>query len=554
MSSRGLIQEIGPKSGQYVPKPTPSESEDMPTYINDELLHLGGIVNGILEGGSLPPQSELPARVREGMIIYFSRKIPDTEIFSAGVYLYREGRWWKIIDDPSQIEGIEQIFRTTGFSTPPPTPNPSATTPPGWDEEPQQKPDKSYWTWVCINASHDPETGVNTWSDPVAWSAGVEDGEDGAEGPPGIAGDTFEQWFKESPFRPPTPTNYPPTGWSSTTPENPTDPVWSTYTRVSPDGTWTPFSVPIRVDGVDGQRGFLGIVIDGNSWNDQAAWDAIVAETTTLNPPRPVPWDNVTIQNPATGFVETRRYVDGVEPGNWAVVELVVDGDAIVNGTLAGNKIISNSITSAQIAADTITGNEINAGTRIVIGGNSGGQDVIVLDGTDPNNRLWIGNLSSGNANFRVDTNGVMYAQGGVFDGEIFAENLTGDVTDSIVKTVAPKTWNTGDSSTEHTMFTINVQPQPFARYISVATIKFIIETSPSLRVRLRDNLGNVYSSELLTSVNSISSQLFAGIGANQSKTLYVTAEPTQSTLPGNIGINSQDILVSAFKKGSTIS
>ncbi len=102
MSNRGEFVGTAPTSGNYIPAPTPAEQEDLPVYINDELLRLGGVVNGVLEGGSLPPHSELPKRYKEGMIMNFSSAVGDG-VDSSGVWLYKKAKWWKLIDDPTTI-------------------------------------------------------------------------------------------------------------------------------------------------------------------------------------------------------------------------------------------------------------------------------------------------------------------------------------------------------------------------------------------------------------------------------------------------------------------
>lgn len=102
MSNRGDFVGTAPDSGIYVPSPTPAEQEDLPVYINDELLRVGGIVNGVLEGGALPPHSKLPKRYKEGMIMNFSKDVGDG-VDSSGVWLYKNSKWWKLIDDPTTI-------------------------------------------------------------------------------------------------------------------------------------------------------------------------------------------------------------------------------------------------------------------------------------------------------------------------------------------------------------------------------------------------------------------------------------------------------------------
>lgn len=104
MSNRGEFVGIGPTSGNYIPSPVPSEQKDLPVYVNDELLRMGGTLNGILEGGALPPHSKLPKRVREGMIMNFSQDVGGG-VDSSGVWLYKKDKWWKLIDDPSGITG-----------------------------------------------------------------------------------------------------------------------------------------------------------------------------------------------------------------------------------------------------------------------------------------------------------------------------------------------------------------------------------------------------------------------------------------------------------------
>jgi len=275
MSSRADMIGSGPSSGHYQAGPTPTEEKSMPTYINDELLALGGIVNGILEGGAFPPQGKMPVRWREGMMMYFTEPLDDVYnvgqykgqkiITSAGVWLYRRERWWKIIDDPSSITGAVFAYRLTADGTPPSTPSPSSAPPSGWSEVAPAKNDKSEWIWVTMSAAYDENTDTHTWSQPTPFSAGVVDGidgEDGQDGAPGLDGRIFEQWFREASVTPSVPSNvYPaPSPWSKTPPENPTLPVWMTFIKVREDGTDPvyPWSFPVKISGEDGQDGIDG--------------------------------------------------------------------------------------------------------------------------------------------------------------------------------------------------------------------------------------------------------------------------------------------------------
>jgi len=460
MSSRADMIGSGPSSGHYQAGPTPTEEKSMPTYINDELLALGGIVNGILEGGAFPPQGKMPVRWREGMMMYFTEPLEDTYVVgpyrgqriitSAGVWLYRRSRWWKIIDDPSSITGAVFAYRLTADGTPPSTPSPSSAPPSGWVEVAPVKNSKSEWIWVTMSAAYDENTDIHTWSQPTPFSAGVVDGidgEDGQDGAPGLDGRIFEQWFQEAASIPQVPSNVypPPSPWSTTPPANPTNPVWMTFIKVREDGTDPvyPWSFPQKITGTDGEDGDIGPTgppgedgtrgtlnvskaISGSSWSNLEAYNAIVNDPNSDGVVRY--WDTVTLFNSVNQFSETRYYTGGTgSSSTWQPVELFVDGDAIINGTIAANKLVANTITAAQIAAGTITGNEINSGTRITIGGTSG-QDVVILDASDANSRIWVGNTTSTSANFRVTPTGDLYANNGYFGGEVTYQGITGAI------------------------------------------------------------------------------------------------------------------------------
>jgi len=135
MSSRGEFLGTGPSAGIYQPKPTPALAEDLPVYINDELLDLGGRLNNVMEGGAFPPQASLPKRAKEGMMIYFTQpvkdypladsKIPDGDfkdyiISSAGLWLFKNNKWWKMVDDPTATHRSLQVYQYVDIGAAPP--------------------------------------------------------------------------------------------------------------------------------------------------------------------------------------------------------------------------------------------------------------------------------------------------------------------------------------------------------------------------------------------------------------------------------------------------
>lgn len=188
MSNRGDFVGSAPTSGNYIPTPVPDKQDDLPVYVNDELLRLGGVVNGMLEGGALPPHSELPKRYREGMIMNFSKGVGNG-VDSSGVWLYKNKKWWKLIDDPTTIAGLNFIYKLTTTSTAPSKPPTSGLPPTGWETSPPTKNDKGDYIWVCSSTSFDELTGMYEWSQPTIFSAGVVDGSEGSTGSGFYTGD-----------------------------------------------------------------------------------------------------------------------------------------------------------------------------------------------------------------------------------------------------------------------------------------------------------------------------------------------------------------------------
>ncbi len=522
MSSRGQFVGSGPVAGIYQPTPVPREEKDLSAYINDELLNLGGRLNSVLEGGAFPPQSEMPRRWREGMMIYFTRALdaiyPDTKepiITSAGIWLFKKGKWWKIIDDPTDIVGgLTYYCLQPNSNTPPTKPDTGVTLPPvspgfTWEEVPPEKPDKTWFIYSTTLVSYT-ETSTGTyyeWSIPTIWSGGVTDGADGKPGDPGapgIDGRTYEAWFKESDVQPFSPDNkYPPgNGWVATTPDNPTKAVWVSYLLIGENGTNPayPWSFPVRVsgeageigpigpvgpDGADGRRGTLNISIQGTSWSSQAAYNAIANDANGDG--KVYYWDTVTITDSAgsTQFSEMRYYTGGGNPGTWKPLKYYIDGDVIVNGTIGTDQIAANAITAGKIAAGAVTAGTISAGAitaneiastaNVRIGGTKG-DDWVILSPNDPNSRIWVGPSNAGaSANFRVAPNGDLYANSGYFGGNVQANNLIGAVSATKATLVEEVTFVPseigGSSGVDKEMLKITVERDPDREQIMLIKI-----------------------------------------------------------------------------------
>lgn len=162
MSSRGIAVGSGPRAGTYQSHPVPFNLEDLPAYINDELLVLGGHVNDIKSGGALPPTSEMPQRYSNGMMVYFVEVI-EPFITTPGIWLYKSDQWVKLADNPSiERTNLSVYLRSDSVPNPPP-------------EDKYNEVDISPWTytvpegepiWISVAANADLGVPTVNWSTP----------------------------------------------------------------------------------------------------------------------------------------------------------------------------------------------------------------------------------------------------------------------------------------------------------------------------------------------------------------------------------------------------
>lgn len=144
-----------------------------------------------------------------------------------------------------------------------------------------------------------------------------------------------------------------------------------------------------------GARGSRQFYATGSSWSDSTANSAITAQGLT-----PVLGDVVTISNSGTGFSQTRFY-DGA---NWIQVTQVIDGNLVVQGTLAADRLATGLVQSANIqigsprfsingANENLTIQDENSVTRVKIGDLGSGATAYGIEIRDASNNLV---LSSG--------------------------------------------------------------------------------------------------------------------------------------------------------------
>lgn len=171
--------------------------------------------------------------------------------------------------------------------------------------------------------------------------------------------------------------------------------------------------VPSGISGSDGTNGTNGergagryeVGTSNGVWYDSTAWGAVPNS-------RPVVDDIVTIYKTTDPSVSTTKKFNGT---GWDAYALVVNGNALINGSVDGDKF--------------------NAASKITAGaGNSSAS----LDGEHATYRIYAGNTNPANANFRVDKNGIMEAKGGKFSGTIDVKSGTSgartEITEKLIK------------------------------------------------------------------------------------------------------------------------
>lgn len=110
----------------------------------------------------------------------------------------------------------------------------------------------------------------------------------------------------------------------------------------------------------DGLRGSLSISAGGTAWSDttarQAIWGALGRDGSALNNNHLVIGDTVTISG--TGYVETRYWTGSA----WTSPGAVINGNLLVNGSVAAGKIDTRGLTIRDAAGNLILGAGANLG------------------------------------------------------------------------------------------------------------------------------------------------------------------------------------------------
>lgn len=97
----------------------------------------------------------------------------------------------------------------------------------------------------------------------------------------------------------------------------------------------------------------------------------------------------------------------------WDGSNLTIDGSGTFSGSITAS---SGTIGGWSIAATTLSSNNaiLHSAGQLLLGTSN---DIVILSATDATYRIWIGNVTSSSAAFRVTKAGVMTAIGGFFSG-----------------------------------------------------------------------------------------------------------------------------------------
>lgn len=142
-------------------------------------------------------------------------------------------------------------------------------------------------------------------------------------------------------------------------------------------------------DGTDGERGsrtfYVALAGSGNAWSDS------IATTAASVDGGPIRNDIVTEYNNSQNFSQT-RFWNGT---SWLVINAVIDGNLVVDGTIATDALQANSVTAVKIDSRGLSIKDVNGG--IIFDANTVvGTDSASVLGFNPRWSSWSGSLPNG--------------------------------------------------------------------------------------------------------------------------------------------------------------
>lgn len=201
--------------------------------------------------------------------------------------------------------------------------------------------------------------------------------------------------------------------------------------------------------GAQGQRGSVETAraIGTTSWSDSEAAQAISA----VGYGSPILLDRVTLYNAGSGYVET-RYFNGSQ---WLTFSTLINGNLLVNGSVAANKLAVNDLSSITANIGTLTAGVIrNQAETFRVDATNG--RTVVQNGSymkvtgapfGSSNQFieWYGpystnlaNCTEATATYYLKTNGAAYFGGALSAGTLTNKGATSDLGASAEVTVGP--------------------------------------------------------------------------------------------------------------------
>ncbi|MAD77018.1 MAG: hypothetical protein CML20_19920 [Rheinheimera sp.] len=215
------------------------------------------------------------------------------------------------------------------------------------------------------------------------------------------------------------------------------------------------------------------------------------------------------------------------------------NGDVVMSstGAIPSSKVtgLGNLASKDSLAYDSITG-------KPSLGPFAGLSKILSSNVT-----TYIANGAIGSAQINQAYINQLFGQNASFYGTVYAENLEGDVYDSIIKSPSPV--NSGSSNGELVSFT--VAALPFARYVVISGIR--VSDWGGMNSRFKSvSLYASHTSSIIQNHTTYGEGLIPSftttIPANTARTYYIRLGA------GNQGAASGPVRFEAFKAGSTIS
>ena len=287
-------------------------------------------------------------------------------------------------------------------------------------------------------------------------------------------------------------------------------------------GAWsTPAEYIIKGD--DGQTGTRGS-IELQIGNTNGVWYDSLANSSVPNGV-PVTHDRVTIYKNSDPKVQTTKRFNGT---SWVAYTLYVHGSALIE--------------------DTLDANVIRAGTKMT---------APIIEG---------GQIKGGDIEGVTITGGEINGVTGSFKGTIYAENMEGDVTDSLVKRVNQRSFPA--NTTPSTLVSFYVSAASFDRAVVIHPITFSMEifnNDPILHLlrvgiafsesgTLDDSFESSQTRDQNTFKDVTTTPLYAHIPKNTSKTIYLRLQRAGGNINTRGFVKEQSVLCQVFKQGGAIS